>query len=353
MYSTLNLDAHPYEAPASRCSMARGGLDGEIARLKHKDVRQRRRAIRVLFDTDIPRALDGFVPLLNDKDAWFRSKALEAHRKWAPKQGVESLRTLATHSWIDARRCAANLLGEFSQDTSEIALLLIEDEDLTCTRKAAEALLKGEDTERYAEQFRNHKDSALRRMAVLSEGADAKHRSVALHDEKNSVCEAALQAIIDNGETLSEKDMKEILTRGLNSISLLPSAVQNSGEVLVEIARSADGQTMKALVKELRSQCESLQDDAVQLLLKHELYVVAGRWMQGKKGEDIDALRWNIIRNESVDVIERARLLERLIGRCGEVQIAEENRLFLAECRDDLLRITAENLSTASTELGI
>ena len=147
--------------------------------------------------------------------------------------------------------------------------------------------------------------------------------------------------------------MKEILTRGLNSISLLPSAVQNSGEVLVEIARSADGQTMKALVKELRSQCESLQDDAVQLLLKHELYVVAGRWMQGKKSEDIDALRWNIIRNESVDVIERARLLERLIGRCGEVQIAEENRLFLAECSDDLLRITAENLSTASTELGI
>ena len=147
--------------------------------------------------------------------------------------------------------------------------------------------------------------------------------------------------------------MKEILTRGLNSISLLPSAVQNSGEVLVEIARSADGQTMKALVKELRSQCESLQDGAVQLLLKHELYVVVGRWMQGKKSEGIDALRWNIIRNESVDVIERARLLERLIGRCGEVQIAEENRLFLAECSDDLLRITAENLSTASTELGI
>ena len=240
--------------------MARGGLDSEIARLKHKDVRQRRRAIRVLFDTDIPRALDGFVPLLNDKDAWFRSKALEAHRKWAPKQGVESLRTLATHSWIDARRCAANLLGEFSQDTSEIALLLIEDEDLTCTRKAAEALLKGEDTERYAEQFRNHKDSALRRMAVLSEGADAKHRSVALHDEKNSVCEAALQAIIDNGETLSEKDMKEVLSRGLNSISLLPSAVQNSGEVLVEIARSTDGQTMKALVKETRAPGLTMMD---------------------------------------------------------------------------------------------
>jgi hypothetical protein len=110
---------------------------------------------------------------------------------------------------------------------------------------------------------------------------------------------------------------------------------------------------MKALVKELRLQCDSLEDAAIQLLLKHELFAVAGRWMQGKKSEEIDALRWRIIRDESVDIIERARLLERLIGRCGEIEIAEENRRFLSECSDELLRISAENLSTASTELGL
>ena len=71
------------------------------------------------------------------------------------------------------------------------------------------------------------------------------------------------------------------------------------------------------------------------------------------ENQEIDALRWEIIRNDSVDVIERARLLERLIGRCGEVEIAEENRRFLDECTDELLRISAENLSTASTELGL
>lgn len=346
-------EAHPYEAPSVRCIMARGGLDSEIARLKHKDVRQRRRAIRVLFDTDIPRALDGFVPLLNDKDAWFRSKALEAHRKWAPKQGVDTLRTLATHSWLDARRCAANLLDDFSEDTTEIALLLIEDEDLTCTRKAAAALLKGKDAALYAEQFQTHDDSALRRLAVLSQGANAKHRTTALNDDNNGVCEAALQAIVDNGETLSEDSMKEVLKRGLKPIPLLSSAVHNAGNVLVEIAQHADGQTMKSLVKELRLQCDSLEDTPIQLLLEYELFTVAGRWMQGKKSKKIDALRWSIIRNDSVDVIERARLLERLIGRCGEPEIAEENRRFLIQCGDELLRISAENLSTASTELGL
>jgi HEAT repeat protein len=333
--------------------MARGGLDSEIARLKHRDVRHRRRAIRVLFDTDIPRALEGFVPLLNDKDPWFRSKALEAHRKWAPKQGIDSLRTLATHTWLDARRCAANLLGDFSQDTTEIALLLIEDDDLTCTRKAAEALLKGEQSIKYSSEFQSHSDSAIRRLAVLSKSANAEHRNAALADESNSVSEAAIQAVVDNGETLTEDSMKKILKRGLSTKPLLSSAVQNAGEVLVEIAANADGQTMKTLVKELRSQCDSLEDDALQVLLKNEMYAVVGRWMQGKKSQEIDALRWKIVRDNSVDVIERARLLERLIGRCGEVEIAEENRRFLDECTDELLRISAENLSTASTELGL
>ena len=333
--------------------MARGGLDSEIARLKHRDVRQRRRAIRVLFDTDMPRALEGFVPLLNDKDAWFRSKALEAHRKWAPKQGVESLRILATHSWLDARRCAANLLGDFSQDTTEIALLLIEDDDLTCARKAAEALLRGKDAAEFAGTFQTHTDSAIRRLAVLSKGANAEHRAAALHDGNQGVCEAALQAVVDNGESLSEDSMKEMLIRGLNTAPMLSSAVHNAGEVLVEIAEKADGQTLKALVKELRFQCDSLEDGAIKLLLKHELYVVIGRWMQGKKSKEIDVLRWKIIGYESVDVIERARFIERLIGRCGEEEIAKENRRFLSECTEELLRISAENLSTASTELGL
>ena len=54
-------------------------VDGEISRLKHKDQSVRRKAVRNLFDFDNPRALTGFVDLLNDKDQWFRSKAIEAH----------------------------------------------------------------------------------------------------------------------------------------------------------------------------------------------------------------------------------------------------------------------------------
>ena len=346
-------EAHPYEAPVTRSIMAGGGLESEIARLKHKDVRKRRRAIRVLFDTDIPRALEGFVPLLNDKDPWFRSKALEAHRKWAPAQGVETLRVLAEHSWLDARRCAANLLNEFSEDTTDIALLLIEDNDLTCQRKSAEALLNGRDAALHIERFLKHDDSALRRLSILSYAAKAEHRVAALEDVNNSVREAALQSIVDNGEILTEKSMQEALKRGIKVTPLLSSAIQNSGDVLIQIAQTASGKILNELVGELRLRCYSLDEKPIQILLENQCYEVLGRWMQGLKSLEIDALRWEIIGNSKVDSIERSRLLERLIGRSGEPEIAQKVREFLEHCDDDLLRIAAENLSTASTELGL
>ena len=58
------------------------GLESEISRLSNKDIRVRRRAIRKLFDDDNHLALKGFVPMLRDNDPWFRSKSLDAHRKW-------------------------------------------------------------------------------------------------------------------------------------------------------------------------------------------------------------------------------------------------------------------------------
>lgn len=269
------------------------------------------------------------------------------------KQGVSSLKVLATHAWLDARRCAANLLGEFSEDTTEIALLLIEDEDLTCSRKAAEALLRGSEAERFALQFKDNPDSTIRRLAVLSKGATLQHRKDALGDLNNSVCEAALQTIVEQGEYLSEAAMSDVLKRGLKVSSMISSAVHNGSKVLVEIAEKVQGRQLNELVKELRIQCPDLESKAIQTLISNKQFSVLGRWMQGKKGEQIDAMRWDIIRSDKVEVIERSRLLERLIGRCGEREIAEQNRLFLEQCTNDLLRVTAENLSTASAELGL
>ena len=48
-------------------------IDGEISRLSNKDVKIRRKAVRLLFEENNPRALTGFVKLLEDSDFWFRN----------------------------------------------------------------------------------------------------------------------------------------------------------------------------------------------------------------------------------------------------------------------------------------
>lgn len=330
-----------------------GGLDGEISKLRHKDVRQRRRAVRVLFDTDLPRALEGFVPLLNDRDPWFRSKALEAHRRWAPLQGATSLKVLAEHHSIEARRCAANLLSEFNEDVSEVALLLIDDGDLTCRRKSASALLGSAKAGDFIEQFLASEDAYLRRLAVSSKAATHEHRANGIRDENQSVCEAALQSMNELNESLDSEGLLLLMDRGIVGASLIQSVMESDGEALVKFATAAKGPTLKKFVKALKERCDSPEDQPIKTLREAGEWIVVGRWLQGLRGEEHDALRWELIRNQNIDQIERSRWIERLIGRCDEALLVKEARRFIDEEHPDLLLQAAQNLSTAYDKLDL
>ena len=333
-----------------RPSMA-GGIDGEISKLRHRDVRERRRAVRVLFDTDIPRALKGFVPLLNDKDPWFRSKALDAHRRWAVAMGPEALESLAKHRSIEARRCAANLLGDYKEDVSKIALMLVEDEDLTCKRQSAAALLASERASEHVGKFLSDEDPYLRRLAVASHGASESNRRDGLLDQHASVCEAAVHALTRNGEALDEASVLRLLKLNIEGTALIDAAIELDGPALIELAKHAKGPALKHLVKALRAACTSIDDSQIKTLLKAEQYVVLGRWLQGQRSEEMDQLRWRLLRESSVDSIERSRWLERLLGRCSEENLVTEARVFATEDHPNLLLDAAHNLSTAFDKL--
>ena len=98
-----------------------------LAKLNHSDVRQRRRAVRHLFELNDPEALNGFEKLLDDPDPWFREKALEAIEKWAASKDlvlIEKLsqsrdntrRLLAARIAIRAGRAGQVILGKLSSD---------------------------------------------------------------------------------------------------------------------------------------------------------------------------------------------------------------------------------------------
>ena len=112
-------------------------IDAEISRLSNKDVKIRRRAVRYLFEEDNPRALSGFVRLLEDSDFWFRNKSLDAHRKWA--KNPEDLLPLMKNN--------KRLVGELLQrvPAPEIASQLLDEEDHIIRRFATKRLAKSDD----------------------------------------------------------------------------------------------------------------------------------------------------------------------------------------------------------------
>ena len=86
-----------------------------MARLKHRDIRIRRRAVRTLFEHDDPSVLEAFKPLLDDEDTWFVSKALDAYRTWGVISGGQAIEVLLSHRNLDVRRAGANLLAPLGQ----------------------------------------------------------------------------------------------------------------------------------------------------------------------------------------------------------------------------------------------
>ena len=145
-------------------------IDGEISRLSNKDVKIRRKAVRLLFEENNPRALTGFVKLLEDSDFWFRNKSLDAHRKWA-NSADDLLPLLANH-----KRLAAELLQRI--DAPEVALSLLEEDDHITRSFAAQSLANNED--------------------LHSKFAEDEHHSVRIVAAENSLDEDLVSSLIED-----------------------------------------------------------------------------------------------------------------------------------------------------------
>ena len=111
-----------------------------IRQLNDRDVRQRRRAVRKLFELNDSTAIDAFIPLLDDSDEWFREKALLAIQKWASMKDLELAERLASSQKVEERvlalqsrkqKLADSVYGKeqeenFAPDNSDALLKLFE-----------------------------------------------------------------------------------------------------------------------------------------------------------------------------------------------------------------------------------
>ena len=63
----------------------------------------------------------------------------------------------------------------------------------------------------------------------------------------------------------------------------------------------------------------------------------------------MDQLRWEIIEDENVDEITRAKMLERLFARSDENAIKEKAELLIKNSTSELIITAAQNLSTTNS----
>lgn len=312
-------------------------METEIARLKHKDVKIRRRAVRHLFEDDNPRALKGFVSLLEDKDPWFRNKSLDAHRKWA--QNSDDLVPLMESN----QRIAGELLEKI--DAPEIAKTLLESQDNLTRSFAANSLALEENLH---EVFANDSHHSIRIVAAKN-SIDVALISSLIQDSHSSVRRAAISTASREGLHLDA----ETLERGLSSSdpslrSLIASlAVKTGGDMLERACMDSNPKVRKAIADTLRDDVEVV-DDRINLIAEVSPDIIV-RWLRSRHDSKSKSLRWSMIQNTQLNSRTRSKLIEQMEGRND---IDNDKLSIVSEDSSTLVRLAANNLSASVSELA-
>ncbi|MGB0475666.1 MAG: hypothetical protein ACPG7Q_03290 [Candidatus Poseidoniaceae archaeon] len=326
-------------------------IQSAIAKLKHKDVRQRRRAVRILFDADAYESVEAFSPLLEDKDIWFRNKAIEAYRRWAPKHAPHLLEQLAQGGQLDGLRCVANVL-ESIQDSTQAArlsrLLLDCDDDVIVRRAVHQLISSNEASESELSAFQRSHDHAVR-MYATEVSNDVGELLTSLNDSHPDVRRQAASSLFRIELDSEQNDALQYAIENDDALWKLaiPIALERHLPNLVELMRAKRNTQRKFLVEALKDAVDEADDSRLRTLIDGDCTSIVARWLVGRNDVKSDALRAEMLFLEHVDSIDKSRLLERLLHRQQEPEIQELASKLISESTDELVLSAAQNLYTA------
>ena len=326
-------------------------IQSAIAKLKHKDVRQRRRAVRILFDADAYESVEAFSPLLEDKDIWFRNKAIEAYRRWAPKHAPHLLEQLAQGGQLDGLRCVANVL-ESIQDSTQAArlsrLLLDCDDDVIVRRAVHQLISSNEASESELNAFQRSHDHAVR-MYATEVSNDVGELLTSLNDSHPDVRRQAASSLFRIELDSEQNDALQYAIENDDALWKLaiPIAIERHLPNLVELMRAKRNTQRKFLVEALKDAVDEADDSRLRTLIDGDCTSIVARWLVGRNDVKSDALRAEMLFLEHVDSIDKSRLLERLLHRQQEPEIQELASKLISESTDELVLSAAQNLYTA------
>ncbi len=325
-------------------------IQSAIAKLKHKDVRQRRRAVRILFDADAHESVEAFSPYLDDKDVWFRNKAIEAYRRWAPKHAPHLLEELAKNNQLDGQRCVATVLDAVpdQQQAAHLARLLLDSSDDVVVRRAVNQLISTQEaTEKELEEFQASDDHVVRGYATAV-NEDVAQLVQRLEDTHPDVRRQAASSLLLMD--LKSKDGEALQSAIENDDALwklaVPIALEHARPRLVDLMTTKSNTQRRFLVQSLKDVIDEADDLRLRMLIDANCTSIVARWLVGRNDPKSDELRRELLFDARVDSIDKSRLLERLLHRQGEQAMQELAERLLAESEDELVLSAAQNLYT-------
>ncbi len=313
----------------------------ELNRLKHKDVRQRRRAVRHLFELDNPAALEGFTPLIDDSDDWFRDKAIEAYRKWISAEHKTMVISLTVHRSPSIRQLAAELAPRLGSSALDILSTLCLDDEVAVKRTAWRSRLMVDVGS--IPVAVNDEDHVVRCMAVERSG-DPKIFEKALSDSHTRVRESALKRMqsisisIESADTLLSDS--ELGARAAD-IRLPELIAKNEIDKIAALCESPNAEMRRVLSKHLKDVDWYPWTDFVNAARHSTDRMLLPRLLRSRREPEAASLRESLLKDSEQMV--QTRILEDLHGRIvsEEVLSVVED---LTDSDDSLVASTASSL---------
>ena len=321
-----------------------------LAKLNHSDVRQRRRAVRHLFELDDAEALGGFVKLLGDSDPWFREKAMEAIDRWAASKDLDLIEKLAA-SPQDSRRLLAARIANRANKAGLVVLTGLCSDDDPSIRLAAWQSRMGLDEESVNTGLEST-DRAVRKSAVgrlsLRGEVDGNLLLRLLNDDSEAVRNATLTIIEENSASPSENLSGRLAELGGTSTGetkarIAALLIADSPESLNDWISDSDTAFVSRFAKTLRQADWASVDGLPAQLQTEASEALLERILRGERNTEAATLRDSLLSDESRSSELRSRLIEDMIGRPvpdSTLEIVNS----LTESEDVLIASSANNL---------
>ena len=295
----------------------------EVARLRDKDIRQRRRAVRKLFEDGDPSAMPHFLPFLEDDDEWFVKRALLAVERWYDGSDPRIAESLASSENNERRLLAARIAARTSSP-GKILRELCDDEDAKIRLAAWSNLILYDSTA--AREGLKNEDRAVRRLSA-SELIDSGKFSeedvqVIASDSSSAVRRALIKRLSSNkGGDLYPELPEDLLEEASGSVQDASREISNSVSSALntpwirDFLRSSAPEVVTILTAGFRKSSWVENSDIVDSVVEIVSDPLLERILRRGKGVCVEAACIKGITDGKRSEATRARLVLDRIGR--------------------------------------